>query len=177
MPFPGFMAIWCFSLISQRANVEESVSLCSPPEALFEPTSADLARKTEISTTFFNMFQKRLCEYLHPWELQCELNSCQILRHPLGLSPHQCPALLPQALEQGAPGDVPAGNQAPAIHVLVFANLPYCNCSGQRGLGNFSMMLCVSKFHRLIRHCTKAFPSGCLGFHWLCPPSLQPRRN
>lgn len=30
MPFPGFMAIWCFSLISQRANIKESVSLCSP---------------------------------------------------------------------------------------------------------------------------------------------------
>lgn len=70
-----------------------------------------------------------------------------------------------QALEKGAPRDVPAGNQAPAIHLLVFVNLPCRSCSGQIGLGNFPMMLCVSESHRLIRHCTKAFPSGCLGFH------------
>lgn len=101
MPFPGFMAVWCFSPISQRAKIKDSQCLCaplthSPPEALFEPTSADLARKTEISRTFSNKFQKKLCKYLHQGELQCELSSCQIPRHPLGQRPHEWPALLPQ---------------------------------------------------------------------------------
>lgn len=59
----------------------------------------------------------------------------------------------------------------------LFANLPCHNSSGQIGFGNFPTILCVSELCRLIRGCRKAFPSGCLQFHWRSPPSLQPRRN
>lgn len=151
------------------------MSLCSPhtlSSRKLESPSADLARETEISRTLINTFQKKLlCKYLHQGEL---LPNAQA-SNPLAQSAQECPAMdstagTAQALEKAAPRDGPAGNQAPAAHLLVFADPPCHNCSGQTGFGTFPMMLCASEFHWLIRHCTEAFPSGCLGFLWLCPP-------
>lgn len=171
MPFPGFMAGWCFGLISPKASIKESQSLCaplthSPPETL---SPLQVTRKTKISRTFINRVQKKLCKYLQQGELQCELSSGQIPRHPPGTEPQEWPgmastAATAQALQEAAPRDVPAGNQAPAAHLPLSANLPCHNCSGQTAFGTFPMMLCVRECHRLIRNRTKAFPSRCLGF-------------
>lgn len=154
----------------------------TPLQKLWAPFSRPCQREREISRTFTNKFQKKLlCKYLHQGELLPNAQASPWDRA------QECPAMdstaaTAQALEKASPRDVPAGNQAPAVHLcllifLVFADLPCYNCSGQTGFGTFPMMLCASKFHWLIRHCTEAFPSGCLGFLWLSPPSLRPRRN
>lgn len=131
MPFPGFMALWCFVITSPRASIKESQSLCaplaySPPETL---SPLQLTRKTKISRTFINRFQKKLCKYLFQGELQCELSSGQIPRNSPGTEPQEWPgmastAATAQVLVEAAPRDVPAGNQAPAAHLPVSANLP-----------------------------------------------------
>lgn len=58
MSFPRGTTIWCFTLISQRNSIEQSLSLCTtltPPPGTFrsfEPTSAEFARKTKELENF-----------------------------------------------------------------------------------------------------------------------------
>lgn len=137
---------------------------------------------SQVPSEAFSSLQLNLSERQRSQELLIPRQADIPGEESCGMS--STPAALPPAPGQGHMKAQPqnllpgAGNQASAMTCLeLFANLPCHNSSGQIGFGNFPTILCVSELCRLIRGCRKAFPSGCLQFHWRSPPSLRPRRN
>lgn len=82
MPFPGFMAIWCLSLISQRTSIKESQCLCAPlthsPPETWSPLQLTLPER-QRSRELLSTPSRKSCSVS-----TCTMeSSCPTPRHPI----------------------------------------------------------------------------------------------
>lgn len=123
MPFPGFLAFWCFSLISQRTSIKESQCLCAPlthcPPETWSPLQLTLPVRQRSWELLSTSSRKNCCCVSTSTKESCRASSApaKFPAMPLGQSSQECPAMGKghgEGISKGCPSRKPGSSSSPA---------------------------------------------------------------